>query len=122
MRGNVACSGDDCVPGCTMTGWEETAWCSEEEHPWPCAWPPEALVGMMKEREVLRERNVKPANKKWDDDKFYNEARHPRPLRCAPLCSVTSHARHSSLPHTRLCLTSQDDECSSFMWMPAADS
>ena len=45
--------GSDCVPGCTMSGWEETLWCSEAEQEWPCAWPPEALVGMIWEGPTL---------------------------------------------------------------------
>ena len=69
------CSGGDCVPGCTLRGAQETLWCDENQHNWPCAWPPDALVDMMKERETLRARNVKPAGKKWDDGKFYNEVR-----------------------------------------------
>ena len=69
---------DHCIPGCSRFDNDDNPWCQpgsdqwKHEHP-ACAWRPENLDAMMRAREEVRSRELRPPQKMWNDGKYYNE-------------------------------------------------
>ena len=67
-----------CIPGCSRYEHDTNPWCDPGSDEWqwrdpPCAWRPEDLEAMLRAREEVRHRQMKPPHKHWNDHKFYNE-------------------------------------------------
>ena len=67
-----------CIPGCGNNPNLPMMWCDPNTDFWKrsspaCAWKPEHLDTMMRARNEIRREKLKPPQKKWNDNKYYNE-------------------------------------------------
>jgi len=70
--------GETCLPGCSRWDGDSTPWCDPANDGWQvqepaCAWKPENLHAMLEAREAVRTHEMKPPQKFWNDNKYYNE-------------------------------------------------
>jgi len=69
---------DICIPGCSRGNNDREPWCAAGSGDWkfrnpPCAWRPQNLADMLAARDEVRNNQLRPPGKMWNDNKYYTE-------------------------------------------------